>query len=97
MDIRDGKCSWLVVQALNGLADANQRALLLNNYGQHDDACEAVVKTLYNQLNIHQVYERFEQQTLEEIVSDINVCSKVTKIPLEIFYEPLYHVYKRQK
>lgn len=50
-DIANNKCSWLIVKALEK-ANSQQRALLSYNYGVHREECVAVVKQLFNDLNI---------------------------------------------
>jgi farnesyl diphosphate synthase len=40
-DIQDGKCSWLVVQALQ-VATPDQRAVLQDSYGRNTAECIAV-------------------------------------------------------
>ena len=51
IDIRDIKCSWLVVQALK-LATDKQRKVLEDNYGQHDVKKVAKVKKLFAKLDL---------------------------------------------
>ena len=51
IDIRDNKCSWLVVQALK-LATDKQRKVLEDNYGQHDVKKVAKVKKLFAELDL---------------------------------------------
>jgi len=97
-DIRDGKCSWLAVMALE-LASDEQRALIQHNYGQGESAeCEERIKQLYKQLNITKVYRDYERNTLSEIIAQINRLKTISStLPVEIFYESLSHVYNREK
>ncbi|KAK8022714.1 terpenoid synthase [Apiospora rasikravindrae] len=58
-DIPDGKCSWLVVQALKLCTD-EQRAVLKTNYGRVAECdtkvCERRVKDLYADMGLDRVY-----------------------------------------
>lgn len=60
-DIGDNKCSWLVVQAMKRCTP-EQLATLKANYGKpHDAAAEAVVKGLYKDLGLEEVFKQYEQ------------------------------------
>ena len=48
MDIKDGKCTWLILHALKH-ADEAQRRTLLEHYGKATDEDEAVVKRVYHE------------------------------------------------
>jgi farnesyl diphosphate synthase len=95
-DIQDNKCGWLVVQAL-AKATAAQKAVLIANYGQHDDAKVATIKTLYVEMGIEQLYIDYEDSTyakLQQMIKD--VCAS-TAIPAEVFESLLGKIYKRLK
>jgi farnesyl diphosphate synthase len=69
-DIKDNKCSWLVNQALE-IATPEQRKILEENYGQKDDDKEAVIKKLYNDMQLKQRFEDFEERRGAELRSMI--------------------------
>lgn len=106
MDIRDGKCGWLVVQAL-GRASHEQKQLIHRDYARDEDEAEARIKQLYEVLNIQQVYHQHEREALALIIKEINLLTsggkgdkqelRAQSLPSIIFYEPLSNVYKRNK
>ena len=59
-DIKDHKCSWLVVQALQRVTPA-QREVLNANYGRDEKKNEAAVKALYNEIGLEQIYQKQEE------------------------------------
>ena len=58
-DIENGKCSWLVVEALRR-ASAAQRATLQENYGVDEPARIAAVKRVYDELELRDAFRAFE-------------------------------------
>lgn len=65
-DIKDNKCSWCVNTALL-LATPAQRKVLDENYGRKDDAHEARVKELYEELGLRKVHAEYEEKTGREL------------------------------
>lgn len=95
-DIQDNKCSWLVNQALQK-ATPEQRKLLEENYGQKDSAKEAVVKKLYNELELESVYQAYEEKIVAEIRAKIQAIDESEGLRKEVFDEFLRKIYKRSK
>ncbi|OVA19745.1 Polyprenyl synthetase [Macleaya cordata] len=93
-DIEDFKCSWLVVQALERVNE-EQKKVLYENYGKVDPACVAKVKALYNDLNLQGVFEEYESNSYNKLISSIEEHpSKPVQAVLKSF---LGKIYKRQK
>ncbi len=95
-DIMDNKCSWLVNQALQ-IATPEQRKILEDNYGRKDKDKEAVVKKLFDDLNLKQRYNDFEESRvaeLEELISKVDESEGLKKSVFEAF---LAKIYKRSK
>ena len=92
-DIKDNKCSWLVVQALKKCTPA-QKKIIEDNYGKDDKACEAKIKALYVELNIEAVYKKYEEESYQNLKAIIE-GQKV--LPQELFSSMLAKIYKRQK
>lgn len=92
-DIQDNKCSWLVVQALLR-ATPEQRRVLEENYGQKDDAKVARIKELYREMDLKGVYERYEEQVVQQLRGMI---AAVTAVPQEVYEFQLNKIYKRKK
>jgi farnesyl diphosphate synthase len=62
-DIMDHKCSWLCVQALDRMTNA-QLALFKTHYGKHDAESEAQIKQLYKDLDLESLYLKQEESSL---------------------------------
>lgn len=92
-DIQDNKCSWLVVQALKR-ANAEQKKILTDNYGQDDEEKIANVKKLYVELDLENVFKTYEEASYKSIK---NLIAQVTDIPAEVFEFLLRKIYKRSK
>lgn len=95
-DILDNKCSWLVNLALE-LASPEQRALLDENYGRKDKAKEAVVKKVFDELNLKAKYEEFEEKRAAEIRAMIEKVDESEGLKKSVFEAFLAKIYKRSK
>lgn len=93
-DIVDGKCSWLVVQALQ-CASADQTRLLVEKYGRADG--ESAVKALYTELRLEEVYRTFEEQRVAELRERIAALDESHGLRKSVFAELLRKIYRRQK
>jgi len=93
-DIQDHKCSWLVVQALR-LMSQEQRAALEAHYGKDDEADVALIKQLYRDLKLTEVYEAQEKASYDKIVKMIEDNASV--IPPSVFRPILEKIHFRQK
>ncbi|KAI2810488.1 hypothetical protein BLOT_001649 [Blomia tropicalis] len=94
-DIEDAKCSWLVVQALQ-LANVKQREIIDLNYGQQKEESVQSIKSVYNELDIAEIFKQFEAKQYEEI------CGQIEKIDdpnlsKDLFYGILAKIYQRNK
>ena len=83
----------MVVQALDRV-NAEERKVLEENYGQWDDAKVAVVKELYNKLDLPSVFASYEENSYKLIQTELD---KVTLMPREVFELLLKKIYKRSK
>ncbi|KJZ75022.1 Farnesyl pyrophosphate synthase [Hirsutella minnesotensis 3608] len=95
-DIKDNKCSWLVNQALE-IASPEQRKILDENYGRKDDAKEAVVKKLFDDLKLKERYQAYEEQRVGEIRALISEVDESEGLKREVFTAFLDKIYKRTK
>lgn len=93
-DIEDGKCSWLVVQALKKVT-LDERKLLDENYGKDDQKKVQIVKDLYEKLGLQTLFEEYEKQ------SYLNICDMIKHhpngFPRELFMFLVNKIYKRNK
>ncbi len=95
-DIKDNKCGWQINQALL-ICTPEQRKLLDENYGQKDDAKEAKVKQLYNELQLEQRYQAYEESRVGEIRKLIAGVDESTGLKKGVFEVFLAKIYKRSK
>ena len=58
-DIAEGKCTWLIVTALSRI-DPEGLALLQSHYGSKDG--DFVVKQIYTDLNLPQIFHRLQEE-----------------------------------
>ena len=93
-DIKDNKCGWLINQALL-ICTPEQRKLLDENYGQKDDAKEANVKELYNELQLEKRYQDYEDKRVGEIRKMIATVDESGGLKKEVFESFLSKIYKR--
>ena len=95
-DIKDNKCSWLINQALMR-ATPEQRNLLDEDYGRKDDAKEARVKKLFNELQLQKVYHEYEEKRTDGIRKLINAVDESEGLKKEVFETFLRKIEKRTK
>ena len=95
-DIKDNKCSWLINQALE-IATPEQRKIIEENYGQKDDAKEAVIKKLFDDMKLKERYEEFEERRASEIRDMIAKVDESTGLKRSVFEVFLGKIYKRSK
>lgn len=91
-DIKDNKCSWLVNQAIE-IATPEQRQILEENYGQKDDAKEAVIKKLYDDMQLKERFQKFEESRaneLQELIDNIDESEGLRKEIFEVFMDKIY-------
>lgn len=95
-DIMDNKCSWLVNQAL-AICTPEQKKILEDNYGRKDKDKEAVVKKLYNELNLEKLYKDYEEKVVSEIREKIAKIDETGGLKRDVFEAFLAKIYKRSK
>ena len=64
-DIEEGKCSWLLLKALEVCTD-EQKDIIKRSYGQKDEQSVRAVKDLFNQLDLPKHYHQYEQDFIQE-------------------------------
>ncbi|XP_029046807.1 farnesyl pyrophosphate synthase-like isoform X2 [Osmia bicornis bicornis] len=73
-DIKEGKCSWLVVVALQRVTP-EQRKILEHCYGQSDIEKSNRVKQLYDELGLSNTYAIYEEETYNLLMTHIQQIS----------------------
>ena len=95
-DIMDNKCSWLVNQAL-AIATPDQRRILEENYGRKDKAKEAVVKKLFDEMQLDRMYREYEENIVAQIKDKISDVDETEGLKKTVFDAFLSKIYKRSK
>lgn len=99
-DIIDGKCSWLIVTALELLSDTNtkdndiKRKIIEKHYGQSNEESEKLIKNLYTELKLKQIYHDYHQRKIKDILKKIEqFYIDLPHMPNDLFNESLSHVF----
>lgn len=95
-DIREGKCSWLIVTALLK-GDTAQRAVLEREYGLADMVAEARVKTVYDQLELPREFEDYRSRLIGRIEHLIGALSEEGGLKRRVFENCLETIQDRSK
>lgn len=91
-DIQEGKCSWLVVVALQRVTPS-QRKILEECYGINDPEKVARVKQLYHDLGLQTTYSVYEEENYNLINTHIQQISR--GLPHDLFFKILNKIYRR--
>ncbi|XP_075215680.1 farnesyl pyrophosphate synthase-like [Lycorma delicatula] len=91
-DIQDGKCSWLIVVALQR-ATNEQRKILEECYGSSDPEKINSVKKLYEQLGLPATFVTYEEESYNLIQTHIQQIS--AGLSHDLFFKLLDKIYKR--
>ncbi|XP_053975485.1 farnesyl pyrophosphate synthase [Hylaeus volcanicus] len=91
-DIEVGKCSWLIVVALQRVSQ-EQKKILKECYGVPDPEKVERVKQLYEELGIRNTYSIYEEETYNLLHTHIQQISR--GLPHELFLRLLEKTYRR--
>ncbi|KAL6421833.1 hypothetical protein ACFW04_010978 [Cataglyphis niger] len=91
-DIQEGKCTWLIVVALQR-ATPEQRKILKECYGISDPEKEQCVKRLYNDLGLPNTYSIYEEETYNLLNTHIQQISR--GLPHDLFLKLLDNIHHR--
>ena len=92
-DIQDGKCSWLIVKALE-TATEDQKKTLAQHYGRDNDADISIIKNIYKELEVQQQFLNYEEEFYNSVIHKINNVGN--EFPKEVFTLFLEKVYRRK-
>jgi farnesyl diphosphate synthase len=93
-DIEEGKCTWLIVEALKSCTPA-QTERLRACYGRDDSECVGRVKELYQELGLPQRFQLYEQKMYEQM--QLKLQSLDADFPVDALSFLLKSIYKRSK
>ncbi|KAJ3449604.1 farnesyl-pyrophosphate synthetase [Anaeramoeba flamelloides] len=92
IDIQMGACSWLIVTAIKH-SNEEQIQKLKDNYGRHNQKSTHIVKQIYNQLSLVQIYQELEQKIFNSITHSLD---NLKYNPKEIFSILLNQIFYRK-
>ncbi|KAH0945116.1 hypothetical protein HN011_012148 [Eciton burchellii] len=92
-DIEEGKCTWLIVMALQRVTSL-QRKILEECYGVSDSEKVKNVIKLYNELGLANTYAKYEEDTCKLLNTHIQQISR--GLPHDLFLKLLEKLYHRQ-
>nr|AKM16734.1 farnesyl diphosphate synthase [Mylabris cichorii] len=92
-DIREGKCTWLSVVALQR-ANPQQRKIMEEYYGRPDEEAVRIIRNLYEELSLPNTYAVYEEESFNIIRTHIQQISK--GLPHKLFFKMVDRIYKRE-
>lgn len=95
-DISQGKCSWMVVSALES-ANEEQLQQIKEHYGKESEESVQEIKKIFKQLNLKQRFTNLEENSYRQLNRMIIRLAKETKLPESAFNFILEIIYKRVK
>lgn len=94
-DIRDHKCTWLLLQALQ-LVNPSELSMLQELYGNtEEEGSEKKVTALYTKLGLPDLYAREQEESFTACYKRINEVASI--IPPAVFLPVLYKMQGRSK
>jgi len=94
-DIEEGKCTWLLVEALLR-ADDETKVTLAQCYGRDDPHAVATIKDIYRRLGLPSVFHGFEIAMRNELENEIKIL-KSCEFSVDFLTSLLNKMEKRQK
>lgn len=91
-DIKEGKCSWLAVVALQR-ANSTQRKIMEDHYGRADPESVQIIRNLFDELHLSSTYAVYEEESFNIIRTHVQQISK--GLSHELFFKILKRIYKR--
>lgn len=96
-DIEDGKCTWLILEALKAATDDDTKKILKDNYGRNSPDSSSVVKKVYQGLNIPERYKKFESEIYQEIQDMIQRIQPIHAKCVPVLLSILGKLHQRNK
>ncbi|XP_039314579.1 farnesyl pyrophosphate synthase isoform X2 [Solenopsis invicta] len=95
-DIRERKCTWLIVKALRRVTP-KQRNILKECYGVSDPEKVRRVKQLYIDLDLPNIYLKYEEETYNDVKAKILVQDVSCGFSHGFFLDLLRKTYRRRE
>lgn len=93
-DIAEGKCTWLVVQALQR-CNPTQLDCLAANYGIASDEKVARVRCIYKELSLLEEFAKYEHEVYSSLCERLSQCHE--SVPREVFEHLMSKIYRRSR
>lgn len=93
-DIKEGKCTWLSVVALQRATPA-QKEILQRHYGVSDIESVQKVKDIFEELGLPNTYAIYEEETYNLIHTHVQQMSG--GLPHKLFFKFLELIYRRNQ
>lgn len=93
-DIKEGKCTWLSVVALQRATPAHKQ-ILKRHYGSSDNESVQKVKDIFEELGLPNTYAIYEEETYNLIHTHIQQMSG--GLPHKLFFKFLELIYRRNQ
>lgn len=91
-DIKEGKCSWLAVVALQRASPA-QKKIMEEHYGRPEEESVQIIRNLYEELGLPSTYATYEEESFNLIRTQVHQISK--GLPHDLFFRIMKQIYKR--
>ena len=93
-DIQEGKCTWLIVNALQ-ISNSSQIEVLKSNYGKDDTLCVNKIKRIFEELGFKRIYKIEKNKKYKEICEMIDGIKNKSILNPKIFYTLLNQLSKK--
>lgn len=94
-DLRDHKCTWLLMRALEICSPIQRRDIIEQHLGKEDEKDEEAMRQLYRDLGLVEMYAQQETQSYRDITNKITANNSI--VPKTVFEPILLKIHNRQK
>ncbi|PVU86236.1 hypothetical protein BB561_006781 [Smittium simulii] len=88
-DIEDNKCSWLVIKALE-ICTPEQRSVIETHYGRKSSSDIAIVKQVYDQIDLKSVYLSYSAET------ELKLSNQIKNIDPSIVNPQVFEIFLKK-
>jgi farnesyl diphosphate synthase len=96
-DIKENKCSWVIIEALAECSEA-QRVYLLENYGKDTNHAAERIQDIFNSLPLTSAYEKEEDRIfreLKDMITQVDEREGLKARVFEVFLDSLYRKHRK--
>ncbi|KAG8425866.1 Farnesyl pyrophosphate synthetase [Metarhizium acridum] len=93
-DIKENKCSWVIIQALN-MCNEEERVYLREYYGKDDEETVRNIQKIFNSLSLTSAYEMEKRvQELRGMNAEVDDAEGLRKRVFDVFLDSLYRKHR---